>query len=447
MPLLATALLFPPHLHELRAGDIDQDGRDELVLVSRLPRGAQPDAVQLTVVHFDAAGREEDRETLTLGQEALLWDIEAGLWAVDGDGARSLDGTRVGSQRTPLGGLGRTTPAPANIADDFDQDGVPEVFVFSGGRLHALGTDGVHRGSVPAPGSGSLESHHRAGATQLVASHRLPPFVIADADGDGRKDVLFPRKNKVVVHFSGDTLGARSATWALPLDLQPRDDPRKRQQEERRELDDAWFRDLDNDGKVDLLVHQWVVGKSWFGATAELLFARGTGSGFAPAQRIETETAAVEVRLLDYEGDGDTDLLVPLVDIGLTNLGRALVTRKVQVELGLFELDQGTFTARPRVVHSFGWPITDPDSVQISIDGDIDGDGIVDHIQGVEGAAVEVRLGTSAGISSSAAARRELTVPPGGDPFFVRDLTGDGRAEIVVWGRGEAQGTVLRLTP
>ncbi len=451
MPLVAVPLALPPHLHELRAGDIDGDGRDELVMVSRVPKGALPDAVTLTVVHFDAAGAEEDRTTLPLGQEALLWDIEGGLWAMDGDGARAL-GTergpalpRIGRQRTPLGGLGPTTPAPADIAADIDHDGIPEVFVFGGGQLHAYSADGQDRGAVPAPGSGALESRRKAGATQLIAADRMPPFAVADADGDGRDDVLLPRNDTLQVYFTGTRIGERQATWALPLDLAPRKDPAAPREGERRELEAAWFQDFDNDGMVDLLVHQWVVGSSWFGATAELLFARGTGSGFARPQRVETETAAFEVRPLDFDGDGDTDLVVPLVDIGFGNLGRALVSRKVQVDVGLFTMDDGQLSARPTLLRAFAWPITDPESVQAALQGDVDGDGSIDLVRGEDGEAVVVHTSTARAIATEERARLALDLPRGADPFFVRDLTGDGRAEIVVWGPGQRTGQLLRL--
>ncbi len=453
MPILAAPIEFPPHLHEMRAGDVDGDGIEELVMVSRVPKGRRPDAVQLTVVDFDADGNQTGRTVHILGQKALYWDIHEGIWAVDGDGAYNIVGPasftlsdpRIGAVRTPLGGLGPTTPAPADIAGDIDHDGIPEVFVMGGGRIHTFSADGRARGSVPAPSDGSVSTQQRAGATQLITSTRSRPFHVADADGDGRDDLLLPRGDRLTVHFSGENTGERREVWRLPLDLEPRKDPTQSKEGERREVENAWFRDFDNDGKVDLLVHQWVIDGSWFGATAELSFSRGNGSGLDPAQVVRTSTAAFDVRLLDFDGDGDTDLLVPMVDIGLGNLGRALVSRKVEVDVALFAQDDGRFATSPEILRSFAWSITDPDSVQVSLDGDINGDGIVDLVKGDNGDQVLIFISQNRSIPSQPTARHTTPIPKTDSPFFVRDLTGDGRAEVIVWGPGAKTGTVLRM--
>ena len=113
MPFLVSTIQTPPHTVEVRAADVDADGVNELVFVSAKPKGRQPDAVSLTVVKLDAAGRERARSVVELGQRALLWDIERGLWGVDGDGAVNLlTGARVGARRTGSLGLSNTSSAP-----------------------------------------------------------------------------------------------------------------------------------------------------------------------------------------------------------------------------------------------------------------------------------------------------------------------------------------------
>ena len=49
------------------------------------------------------------------------------------------------------------------------------------------------------------------------------------------------------------------------------------------------------------------------------------------------------------------------------------------------------------------------------------------------------------GLSDQPVARLDLPVPDVRDALMVRDLTGDGRAEVVVWRPGAAQATMLLL--
>jgi hypothetical protein len=445
VPFVATPIALPADLYEVRAGDTDLDGREELVLVSRVPKGRQPDAVRLTLVHLSAAGAEEAREVIELGQEALLWDIQGGLWAVDGDGARALQsGAQLGGRRTALGGLGPTTPTPADVAADPNRDGIADVLVYGGGRFELFAATGTSWGAVKGSAEGALRSRGQAGGTGLEVGSRWPAYALVDVDGDGRDDLVQPEGDQATVAFLDQTLGARTARLKLPLDLEPRPDRARQKGEVRREIEEAWLKDFDHDGKMDLLVHQWVVGDSWFGATAELVFAAGTGAGFRPAQTVRTSTAAVDVTPVDWEGDGDIDLVVPLVDIGLGNLGRALVSRKVQVDLALFEMGPAGLAPTPKVLRSFNWPITNPDAVKAELERDVTGDGVVDLVLHEGEGDLKLFAGGKGGMGGTPAGTYAIPLPPGDKPLFVRDLTGDGRAEVLVWGPEQGTGTLLR---
>jgi len=114
------------------------------------------------------------------------------------------------------------------------------------------------------------------------------------------------------------------------------------------------------------------------------------------------------------------------------------------VDARLHPMEQGRWRAEPVVLRSLSFPVDDPDAVAVSLDGDIDGDGRLDAVLVERGEPLQLYLGGPAGLAESPSATTPVSLPPGDDPLFVRDLTGDGRAEILVWGPGAAKGTLIR---
>lgn len=448
-PLLMAPLALPPDLVEVRAGDVDQDGRDELVLVSRKDRGNQPDSMSLTVVHFSALGVEEARQQIELGAVARYWDIQGGIWIIDGQGVAriDLDGTlhRVASLPTPLDGLGPTTPAPLDFAHDLDGDGSAELLVYSRGVFFAIDAQGERQGALVAPADGFLGSRDRAGATGWVTSQRMPALVVDDIDGDGRDDLLLPERDQAKLALSGATIGERLLDVKLPLDLEPEEKPALDQDTEERRVAGAWFQDLDGDGRTDLLVHRTVTKGSWFGSTAELFFASGDGKSFVKRQSIETDAAAVDVRTLDFDGDGDLDLLVPQVDVNMGNLASALVSKVVKIDLTLFVMEDGQYAEDPVRLARLKFPVDRSEVMHVQGRLDLTGDGIVDLVTDNGEDVVSVYPGRAYAFADEPSHSHAIRVPPGEDHLFTHDLNGDGRAEIVVWGRGQRQGALLRV--
>ncbi len=441
MPLAVVPLLLPADLVEVRAGDVDLDGRDELILISQTPSPRGPDTVTLTVVHLSASGREEGRDRIELGNEALLWDIHSGLWGIDAAGVRRLtDGERLIHQPTLLAALGPTTPLAADVMHDLDDNGVPEVLVPAKGRLWAFSGDGQSYGSVPASISGELSTRSQSGGQALVAAATLPPFVVGDIDGDGIKDILQPAGAGAVAHITGETIGEQTRRLRLPIDLAPS----PAGSGAGTTLSQAWFVDIDGDGRLDLLTHSRVTDGSWFGATATFALYLGTGTAFVHSQTLSTDRSAVNVRLLDFDNDGDTDLIVSQVDTGLGSMGRALLAREVVVEVGLYRQDHGRYPPQPALLRRVIWPMEQPEQLQFSIDGDLNGDGHRDLITNDSGSTMRVYLGSDSGFATAHVAEATVTVPEAG-ALLAQDLTGDGRAEVLVWGQGARQGSLLHL--
>jgi hypothetical protein len=239
---------------------------------------------------------------------------------------------------------------------------------------------------------------------------------------------LLPDGATLRVHLTGDQLGARTRSVRLPLDLDPDRDPAARGAQ-RKELARSWFRDVDADGRVDLVTMHWVVDGSWFGSRAEITLYRNTGDGFGAGTAVTTPSSPVETRLLDLDGDGDLDLLV------------------VQVDALVHDLDGGRFAAEARSLRTLSVPVDDPDALAVKLDGDIDGDGFLDAVLLDGEAPLAVHRGGAAGIAEDPWATLAVPRPPGEAPLFVHDLTGDGRAEVVVWGPRSRRATLVVARP
>lgn len=449
MTPLTSTLSLPAHTVALHAGDLDGDDRQELIAEIWEPAGDLPDRVKLQVLRVGDDGKATTLATVDLANRPALWDLSAGLWLLDRDGVSRIDATgvatRVVSVTTPLATLGATRPARWAFAHDLDGDERVELLVPSSGRLLGFGADGTPRGAIPFSADGGLAVSEAAGGDLLASASRFPALAVADVDGDGRKDLLLPSHSRVQVYFTGANLGSRAATMTLPVDLEPRETPLK-PKEVRRTVAAAWFTDLDGDGKADLAVHRFVMSGGFFGATAEVLVSRGSGSSFAAPATLATAAAGFGVEPLDLDGDGDQDLVVREVDVGMGNLARALVARSVRVQLGAFVATGAAYATKPSLLRPLTFPLEPPNRLQTDLGGDVDGDGRKDLVTNDGEDRIRVYRGSGAGFEAAAGLDVALPFPPGEDVILVEDLTGDGRAEIVVFGPEERTATVVRIS-
>lgn len=446
MPLVATPFELPADTREVRAGDVDGDGRDDLVVVSRtVVRAGVPESVKLTILSLGDTGAVTKKQEVDLGTRALLWDVDHGVWLLDGTGLvrHGAEQTRI-KFPTALQGLSPASPRHADLTHDLDGDGVPELVAWSAGRYVAYRADGGPLGSVAAPAEGTLGGDWETGGARTSYTLTPPPLAVADLDGDGRRDLLLPSGATLAAYFTGDNVGARAATIPLPLDLEPREEDPK-PGETRRRVSAVWLDDIDGDGRTDLGVQRTVLAGTWWGATAELSWAKGRGDGFGPLATIPVNAAAFGVELVDLDGDRDKDFVAPVVDVGIGTVARALVAKSARVDLSLFRNDAGTFATPAKVLRVFAFPLEQPDRFQGVLDADVDGDGRLDLVTNDGEDRVRVYRGVSGGLEATPAHDTPVRVPVADDTLFVHDLTGDGRAEIVVWGPGERTGTVLRL--
>lgn len=423
----------------VQSADLNADGREELILASVQPDGERPDRLGLTLLRFDSRGVLAERSRISLGNRASFIEPEGGLWGIDSEGVVrwGLDGqkTRVATLSTPLGGLGPATPRRAELAEDLNGDGQVELLVWTNGKWCVYPTDAGAPRCVAAPAQGDLSATDQQGGESWRSATRSPPLALGDVNGDGTTDLLIPNGRTLGVHFGPDW-DTRSAQWPLPLDLDP---PEAKGGEAREEVADVLWRDLDGDGRTDLLVHLFRSSGSFFDGRSELRWYRSTGSGLEAPRSLTPGGAITQLELHDLEGDGDLDLVMLRADIGVSNIARSLLARQVAVDLVAVRVQKGALgTPSPLRTLTLG---LEDFRLPYSIKGDLDGDGMLDLVVEEEG-ALRLYLGTPTGLGATAVG--SFTVSHRVESLTVTDTDGDGQAEVVAWAEGGKRVTLLR---
>lgn len=449
MPLIPVPIDLPPDVVELRSGDVDGDGIADLVAIERNRRSPEPDSLAVSVLTFDDGGNVADQWRVDLGTRPLLLDIESGLWALGPDGIHSV--TRAGLTRvveiaSPLQGLGDTTPVFADVFVDLEDDGVAEAVVSRGGVVRVMGVDGRERARVRGQHRGELEIRGRGG-TRIVTAAVSPDWHVDDVDGDGVRDLLLPSGDRLTVVPITAEGAAPPYSVSLPLNINPRrPEGARKKNEMRKDVVSVWLRDMDGDGRTDFAAQLWVTEGSWMGAEGELVFARGTGSGFAPLQRMPSDNAVLLVRTLDLDADGDIEIATAEVDFGVGNLTRAMLTQKIRVDVHYREMDGSRY--RPVAdLNSVVVPVGNDRDPPVKMEHDLTGDGVPDLVTSQDSTRVEVFAGTGSGYRDEPVAEIEVGFEQGEHKLWVGNVAGDERAEIIVWRLRSRPATLLLSRP
>ena len=437
LPLVITLAVAGP-LVAVRPADVDGDGQPELVLASAA--SSSPDSgLTLEVVHLGATG-ETGRETWSLPGRAAWWDAGHGLWKADATGlVNLLDGTRVLTRSTALPARGAARPGQAGMVEDLDGDGTAELLFRTKDEVVISSTAGTVYGTVPAPPRTELTVSQEGGGQVLRTTLVSPPIALADWDGDGVKDVLVVGDKELSVYIaSGGAVRAVPQRIHLPRALTETDTIDASGVGS--QTTSVHWADLTGDGKADLLVHRLLASGKLTGNDAEVQLFRNTGTSLASPQVVRTGAASKDAFLVDFDHDGDLDVLLPQVHVDVGSLAQAVFDRSMDVQLTLLPNEGGTL-GEARKLGDLALPI-EGSTASWSLFEDLDGDGLPDLALAVAG---ELRL--HPGDGSRLASKPSLTLPLGRDVtnLWALDLTGDGAVELVGWTPEARQLVVVRL--
>jgi len=466
----------------VRAADVNGDGRLDLVLLLSRERDGGGTAQELVLLPtpeqaargtFFRPGSEvriavDEPPFASAGAVALGRFGPAGAFRLRflaRDGIRETDaaGLVVATHDVPTL-LGRSAGRDLVFWDqvaDLDGDGRDELWFPLGegaGVLHVLAGDPAASRTL------SLEASNR-GVTDyehLIRRHAyVPTLEPVDLDGDGRRELAAYRDGRLVAWPFAATRpdGPVPPSFDLLLPFVKKDVHPDEVHTPRLQL-----LDVDGDGRTDLLVTLVTGNRRQIGSfRTQLLHFPGpfrdpaTGGLVPPRVRIDTESVALHPLFVDLDGDGARDYVCDSIRGSRLDLIKRVLGQDPTIwHVGfLFDRKAGTFETVPSF--SVERPYSREEAVGNRFgrtgffEGDFDGDGFKDLLD----------LGALDGLEILRGARKEG--PRVGDPLrfeepiqprirvpsplaaaaVVRDLTGDGRSDAVLW----SEDTLYLLVP
>jgi len=197
-------------------------------------------------------------------------------------------------------------------------------------------------------------------------------------------------------------------------------------------------KDLDKDGYPEAIVKK--SGGSIRDYISEIKIFRGNENGFEADPCFSTTLKGFTpiLKFWDIDGDGRLEMALPLVDIGLTQMARMLLSQSVKMQFRIFR-NQGEkgamYDKNPDLVKKITLKIeTEPLFRTLGftpdLGGDFDGDGLPDLAMAYEkGFGIWKNKGN---LNFSTSPFLSMALPPTGIQSL-DDLNGDGKCDIYLW--------------
>lgn len=262
----------------------------------------------------------------------------------------------------------------------------------------------------------------------LALAVAVPTLELRDWDGDGRPDLLAIAGDRLAVHLARD--GGFAGDPDVHLTLSPAGDPRDETRHAVVQVDD-----VDGDGRLDAVRSTTSGGITRARQVTDVFRGTATGIPERPTVTREATGAAAQLILTDLDGDRHTEIIMASIGIGLPALVRMLLTRTLTVSYEVFQLG-----ADARLVPAFAWsrPVAvnlagPTEAPGLTLDADVDGDGIRDLVTTDADGELEVRR-IVRGPGGLGLGERIATAPvPPLSQVVAVDLTGRGPRELVAY--------------
>ncbi|MCC7137969.1 MAG: VCBS repeat-containing protein [Planctomycetes bacterium] len=280
----------------------------------------------------------------------------------------------------------------------------------------------------------------RRGVGDLFVHHaRTPSLTPADADGDGRLELVWLDGTTLVV----ERLDGGPATRVVLPFLAP--DPARPPEELRAPR--LSLADVDGDGRTDLVVTMVQGRADRLGGLRTSLyhypgpFVAADGTLVEPRARIDTESVALHPRFVDVTGDGKLDYVADSIRGNVVDLIRRATGEDPEITYTLVRFDPatGTFEKAPYATFARGYSGAEARGNRFGrsgfFEGDFDGDHVKDLLDLGTLHAVAIWRGGRGEGAFEEALLKAVPVKDGAlvADAVVEDLDGDGRTEAVVW--------------
>jgi len=444
------ALIVEGEVAAVVPADLDGDGRKDLVVVYKT--GIPPYQRRSFAIFWNRNGVFAPRPDLTLAvDEAEACAFDVGVVG-PGPAEELLLVTPRGLNAKPF--PGRVPAPPRKLVEQgtlFHQPingELPRVRV-----VYDLAGPNSH--DILLPSLGSLVIFRRSGGRYEKAAelevdmdvsggprrnegievrYGFPALHVVDADGDGLRDVIATQEDRVAIYRQSPGFAFRpQPDFSRDFSVRTAADHR-----ERGTSATTLVADLDGDGYVDLIVRKQVFeGVTSAKNTIYVFLGRKDGFSAKPAEILESEGVALfQTQLVDLNGDGRPDLVVPYTGFGVFSLIRMLTAKTAKVSFQIYPFDARTrkFASEPISERElkFTLPLSGESDLQaVSLTADVTGDGRPDLIFGSSEDQLEIY--PAIGNGEFAPSPAETVVVRAAGVLDAVDLNGTGRNDLILY--------------
>ncbi|MCA9510800.1 MAG: FG-GAP repeat protein, partial [Myxococcales bacterium] len=383
------------------------------------------------------------------GLRVLATDGSGAVQRVAGSGPLPLPARTRAASRMPVAGR-------CNGRDELSvllptAGGVRWLRLRDGARVElALPIESDYRNATAEPPADAPEL--------TTATLAWPALAMADDDGDGRDDLFaLWRFGAWVFRTTGDgpTGFAPAPGGVLGPTRRAEFKPFSDEEEIRHAASDVqiFARDLDRDGRADLVVDRTMGGmlKSWASTEVHRNGGAGAETGDAHVARLETQGAIAGVDVLDLDGDARSEIFRTLLAFNARQLLRFVATGRARVDFSVLALDAGAGdglreTWRDSVSLELDWTTGRIAGVFPDLRGDWNGDGRADLVLPDGARRIAIRLGEDgehgAAFGGTAAVQ---PFPLDAASIEAADLDGDALDDLVAFDPRSPDGRVFVL--
>jgi hypothetical protein len=155
-----------------------------------------------------------------------------------------------------------------------------------------------------------------------------------------------------------------------------------------------------------------------------------------PDSRIESKGVQFDMQEKDLNNDGQLDIIVSSVELGLTKLVRALLTGAIRIDLGFYQMKDGVYPELPNIVRTikatFSFSSGDV-FVPTVLMADVTGDGLADLLLQEGDDELHIYLGEATDqLFADDPVEISVAMPRDPDLVQVADLNHDGKQDLIL---------------
>jgi hypothetical protein len=268
----------------------------------------------------------------------------------------------------------------------------------------------------------------------IEVRYGFPALHVIDADGDGLRDIFAAQEDRIAIYRQGPGFTFHpQPDYSRDFSVRTSADHR-----ERGTSVSTLVADIDGDGLADLIIRKQVFeGVTSARSTNYVFFGRKDGFARAPDQVLESEGVTLfQTELVDLNGDGRPDLVVPYTGFGVFALIRMLTAKTARVDFQIFPFEPKNrrFAAEPASDRDlkFRIPLSgDTDLQAVNLTADVTGDGRPDLIFGSGEEQLDIYPGLEGGEFASTSA--ETVEVRAAGVLDAVDLDGKGRSDLILY--------------